>query len=594
MRRVLIACTVAVTALASPLPAGASSASLPPKGEAIQLVLEQPKIASWLERYPRSQTTTSAYLTGNPKHWTVSVVAPAAGQIAAGEVDAHGRVSGLLAGPQVAWPLARGGGIAGTLDRAPVWLLFCGFFLLGLANLRRPLSVQNLDLLAALSLSLYLGFFNKGHVFASVIAASSSLVYLAARCTWIGVRNRPTRTSSSLPVWVIVAALVFLLGVRVGLNVEGSNTLDIGYAGVIGAERLTHAEALYGNFPRKTAEPCAPLKANGEAAAYVQANGRCESPNVLGDTYGPVNYHAYLPGLWLLGWSGKWDSLPAVHFTSLLFDLLVMLGLGLIGYRFGGDRLAATLPFAWAAYPFTQYASNTNANDTIMAALLVWGFWAAASPASRGVFAALASWTKLAALVLVPLWTTFPARRPRRSLVFAGAFVVTTALSFWILLAGGDPLHSARLFYERTFEIQADRSSPFSLWDWGDYHAAGLPDLKWLQRVLQACLVVGALAVAIVPRTKSHLQLAAFSAALLMGFELTLTHWTATYVVWFFPFLLLATYAGTALQGCISEIEDTESERANPESSGRPAIGTFEKPMYDATSSGVPHEGELG
>ena len=118
---------------------------------------------------------------------------------------------------------------------------------------------------------------------------------------------------------------------------------------------------------------------------------------------------------------------------------------------------------------------------------------------------------------------------------------MTTALSFWVLFLQGNPLHELQVFYERTFEIQAHRSSPFSLWDWGDYHAEGLPDLKWLQRVLQVALVGAALTLAVLPRRKSPLQLAAFTAVLLMGFELLLTHWTATYVVWFFPFVLLAT-----------------------------------------------------
>ena len=117
-----------------------------------------------------------------------------------------------------------------------------------------------------------------------------------------------------------------------------------------------------------------------------------------------------------------------------------------------------------------------------------------------------------------------------------------------MLFLQGNPLHELRVFYERTFEIQAHRSSPFSLWDWGDYHAAGLPDLKWLQRVLQVVLVGAALPLAVVPRRKSTLQLAAFTAAPLLGFELLLTHWTATYVVWFFPFVLLATFSGDALK----------------------------------------------
>ncbi len=116
----------------------------------------------------------------------------------------------------------------------------------------------------------------------------------------------------------------------------------------------------------------------------IQANGRCESANDHGDTYGPVSYLGYVPAYLAFGWSGKWDSLPAAHATSIAFDLLTVLGLVLVGLRFGGSRLAAALAFAWAAYPFTAYTLNANTNDTFMSAFLVWGFWLATSPVRAG------------------------------------------------------------------------------------------------------------------------------------------------------------------------------------------------------------------
>src|SRR5206468_2252516 len=114
--------------------------------------------------------------------------------------------------------------------------------------------------------------------------------------------------------------------------------------------------------------------------------------------------------------------------------LLCLLGLALVGRRFGGARLAATLAFAWASYPFTQYALSTNTNDAIQAAFLIFGFWLVSSPAARGTFTALAAWTKLAPVVLVPLWATYPdvRGRPRPKVVFGATFVVTTIVAFWI------------------------------------------------------------------------------------------------------------------------------------------------------------------
>ena len=218
--------------------------------------------------------------------------------------------------------------------------------------------------------------------------------------------------------------------------------------------------------------------------------------------------------------------------------------LALVGRRFGGNRLGVTLAFAWAAYPFTQYVSNSNANDAIMPAFLIWGFWLCTSPWARGTFAALAGWTKFAALLVAPLWATYPEfRRSRRTaLLFAGGFALATLASFWILLLEPSPLHAVRVFWDRTIPPQVNRNSPLSIWDWRQYHA-GLPDLLWLQRVLVALLVVAAAVVAFLPRLKSPLQLAALTGALLIGFELVLTHWFYLYLPWFFGFVAYAVLA---------------------------------------------------
>ena len=89
---------------------------------------------------------------------------------------------------------------------------------------------------------------------------------------------------------------------------------------------------------------------------------------------------------------------------------------------------------------------------------------------------------------------------------------------------------------------QIRRDSPFSIWDWRQYHA-GLPDLHILQRVLEGLLIAGAVAAYFLPRRKSPLQLAALTAALLLGFELVLTHWFYLYLPWFFPFAAFAVLA---------------------------------------------------
>lgn len=52
--------------------------------------------------------------------------------------------------------------------------------------------------------------------------------------------------------------------------------------------------------------------------------------------------------------------------------------------------------------------------------------------------------------------------------------------------------------------------------------------------------MIGALVLGWWPRHRSALQLAAFTAALLIGFEIVLTHWSWLYLPWFYPFVAIA------------------------------------------------------
>jgi hypothetical protein len=557
MRRVLAAVAVAL-ALAGPALAAPGSDKKPlgppnPRLTAAQvksIFLQNDKVADWLGHYPRRLWQTDASYDKGRHLWTVRVWAGAAGEVATGKIDdTSGAVVEAWTGPQVAWKMARGidGAFGGRkINSAPVWLGFCLLFLLGLADLRRPFSLRNLDLLVLLSFTVSLWFFNRGDIFTSVPLAYPPLLYLLGRMAWSAWRGRlGTGAVPVWPVWLLAAATVFAAGFRVGLNVRTSNVIDVGYSGVIGANRIANGQSPYGHFPVEVGKPCGPADADGEIRERVQTNGRCESADPQGDTYGPVAYEAYLPGYLALGWSGKWDDLPAAHFASISFDLLCALGLALVGLRFGGTRLAVTLAFAWVAYPFTQYVSNSNTNDALPPLFLIWGFWLVTSPAARGAATALAGWTKFAPLLVAPLWASYPERRLRSTLVFAGAFAVATLVAFSILLLEPNPAHAARVFWDRTLGWQLDRQSPFSIWDWRQYHA-GLPDLHILRRVLEVMLAVAVVVVYFVPRRKSPLQLAALTAALLLGCQLVLTHWFYLYLPWFFPFAAFAVLAPAA------------------------------------------------
>ena len=194
-----------------------------------------------------------------------------------------------------------------------------------------------------------------------------------------------------------------------------------------------------------------------------------------------------------------------------------------------------------------------------MPAALVWGFWLASSPWARGGATAIAGWAKFGALLVAPLWATYPGpRAPVRDAdegrgsrgtgrfpqlaKFAAAFALATVALFSILLLEPNLFDALRTFGRRTLEYQIERESPFSLWDWGQYHARGIPNLSAVQTLLQVGVLVIAGVAAAVPRRKGPLELAALTAAVLLAFELVLTHWFYLYLPWLLPFVLLAFF----------------------------------------------------
>ena len=514
--------------------------------QALQAFERYPKVASWLTRYPHSGRSHEATYDSKSNEWTVKIWWGNAGEIAQGTVvDATGAVTEAWTGPQVAWGMARGspGAFGGTAINNPwVWGAFCLVFLVGLGDWRRPFSLRNLDLLFLLSPTASLWYFNHGDVFTAVPLFYPLLIWVVLRGTWIGVRNRGTPGAPRWPVWALLGATIFLVGFRVGLNVERSNVIDVGYSGVIGAERIVHGTAPWGNFPvEHTKKSCGPADSSGEIRDWIQSNGRCESANPEGDTYGPVAYESYIPGYAILGWTGKWDDLPAAHFTSIAFDLLTLLGLFLVGLRFGGQRLGAVLAFAWAAYPFTQYVSNSNTNDAIMPCFLVWGFWLVSRPAARGVLSALSGWTKFASLLVVPLWLTYPGRRP--SWRFALGFAAATLAVFSILLLESDPFHEAHVFWTGRSASRSGARRRGRSGTGASTTRAGSPTCTSCSTSCRACSSSerslwpssrGASRRCSSPRSRR---------VLLAGFELVVTYWLYTYIPWFYPFAAIALLA---------------------------------------------------
>ncbi|HEX4838706.1 MAG TPA: glycosyltransferase 87 family protein [Solirubrobacteraceae bacterium] len=556
-----VAATASSTAASSPTTTAADpeapipvvASDTPPIGRTLSSnrVLEiagaLPKMRAVRARYRGSYG--GAYLKG-PARWQVSYFSKRGKEV--GQViiaDRNGRVLEQWTGFQIAWSMARGypGAFGKHVNALYIWIPLCVLFFLPFFDWHKPLRLLHLDLLVLLSFSVSLAFFNHGRIYASTPLAYPPLVYLLVRMLLLARvgRHSPDRADPK-PIRLLVPApwlavgVVFLIGFRVGLNVTDSNVIDVGYAGVIGAQRIVHDKVLYGGYP---------------------------TDNEHGDTYGPVNYEAYVPFQRVFGWSGRWDDLPAAHAAAIVFDLLAVALLFLLGRRVRGPALGIALAYAWVSYPFTLFTLESNSNDSLVAALVLVALLAcsprwrvASSSPVRGVFAALAGLTKFAPLALAPLLCTHGlagiarARRVLAVALFAGAFLLTAAIVSVPALTH-DSLHT---IFQRTFAYQADRESPFSIW--GLY--GGKPSLEYVQAAVQGAALALAVSVAILPRRADLVGLAATAAAVLVAVQLGIDHWFYLYIPWFFGLAMLALLGQLSWSGSGSQARAVPSESA--------------------------------
>lgn len=501
------------------------------KQEAMAIADTSEDVHEWLDDHPVVRTT--AEFEEDDDQWKVSYVSRNDERIEKVEaqvfvVDDEGRIDETRVGPQVNWMMARGSDRAfgRAINKPVIWWSLAVIFLIPLLTPRRLLSWRTLDLLALLSFSASWIFFNRGEIFTSVPLVYPPLVYLALRLGWIGVgrvrrerdatpeerpppRARVPSAVSLFPTWLVGTLLIVVLALRYGLNAFDANVIDVGYAGVIGADRVSNGVTPYGNMP----SDC----------------GNC-------DTYGPLNYIAYVPFEWAMPFEGRWNDLPAAHGAATLFDILTLAGMLFLGWRLAGMRLGLLLGLAWAAYPFSGYVLESNANDSLVAATLIWGLAVARSPVGRGLGIGLAISAKLSPAVLLPLWSRHPYPRaarglPARLALYGAGVAGAGVLTGWVLLLDG--LTGVRAFYSRTVGYQLGRESPFSIW--GQH-----TELRPLQIGVMVAVGLAAIVVLRWPRRLDLLGMAALSAALLIGFQLTMTHWFYLYLVWFAPLALVA------------------------------------------------------
>lgn len=440
------------------------------------------------------------------------------------EVDVDVATRKVLArwtGDDVDYPMARGypGWFGGKVNALWVWIPLCIAFAAPFFDPRRPFRLLHLDLLAILSLSVSFAFFNHGNTALSVPLVYPPLVYLLVRALIVlrrgsGVERLVPRAGPRL----LATGIVVLLLLRAALNVVdtgdrtyvgfggvGSHVVDVGYAGVVGADRIEHGQQL-----------------------YTRGGGHL-------DTYGPLNYLAYVPFEAIWPYHGVWDELPAAHAAALAFDLATVLLLLLVGRRIrpgrDGTMLGLALAYAWTACPWTAYVLESNTDDAIVAAAVAAALAAWTWPLARGAMIGAGTAVKLAPASLLP--AALAGGRRAALLALAGFVLVVLAATLPFIPDGG-----LRELYDTTLGYQLGTPSPFSVWGrW-----AGFDTLQSVAKVAAVGVTLWAAWIAV--RRPRNLAIAAAALATgLLAAELVAIHWIYFYFVWFLPSLLVALFA---------------------------------------------------
>jgi hypothetical protein len=289
-------------------PEGHQLNGLKARAIAVRESRERENLREALREYPKAKP--EVYLKGQTR-WQIGWFTPGTGEkrreIAQVIIDdATGKVTEAWTGPYVAWTMARGyPGAFGHKVNAPwVWIPLTVLFLLPFLNPRKLRRWLHLDLIVLAAFGISVAYFNDARLDVSVPIVGPLLAYLMIRALVVAFHRRDDERPREplallVPVSWMAVAMIFLIGFRIGLNIQDSNVIDVGYSGVIGADRLAAGKPLYGSFPKD---------------------------NSSGDTYGPFAYEAYIPFEQAFPWSGRWDDLWSAHAAAIAFDLLTRIG----------------------------------------------------------------------------------------------------------------------------------------------------------------------------------------------------------------------------------------------------------------------------
>ena len=440
-------------------------------------------------------------------------------------VSASGHLGATYTGPLILG--AYGRGHYGQLFDSP-WVLipFTVMFLLPLVLLRGRRWLDRLDIGMVLTFGVSYALFDTAHLEPAVWLFYPPLVYLLVRMVIRGFRARSLapRIECRLPTIVLAVGLLLLVAGRIAVSLAPPVVVDVGTASALGAYKILHGQSL-----------------------YFHSLGHP-------DTYGPLNYLAYVPFEAI--WPGSWHYVPAARAAAITFDLLTIVGLICLGMRLrpgrDGRRLGLLLAWLFAACPFTVLGMEKSTNDGLVALIVVLILLVLSSPIKRGVLVGIGAASKFFPAILLPLVAVGRGDADQRTVgKVLAAFVITVGASFAVFMPSGGVTE----VWQHTIGYQLNRSDIFSIW-------ALHPALAPIKLALEGFAVILAVAVAFRPRgRRSVAQVGALAAAVTLAAQLPAMHWFYMYIPWFMPLVLVAVF-GTETP-TVGEMTDC-SERVEP------------------------------
>lgn len=421
------------------------------------------------------------------------------------------------------------------------------FVLMGAVTPWRRL--RNLDVLAALSFLPAVLLFQHRYLSASMLAAAPPMAYLLLRCGSVAFGPEretavtrplltaltpgldPTRRIRWLRWLLVVVAVVFVM-----VGVGSPSAVDVLYAAMEGATRLIHGVLPYGHLP----------------------------PGVIhGDTYPILTYVLYMPLALVAPVNTTWDSVTGGLALAVLGALVAATAvfLTVAGRSRRGSRRPAEVEeaglraaLAWLAFPPLLITVSTGTTDPALAAMLAIAILVWRRPAISTGMLAVAGWFKFAPFVLLPV-ALAPLRGRRLAYALAAIALVSAPLLGLLVALGGVDGPAAMV---HAISYQFTRGSMQSVW--------GALGIAGAQPLGQACVLGLISGSAVWLRQHPHQasdrrRIAALSAAILIGLQLSADYWAFLYLAWVMPLLGCSVLAGPAAAEAVGESARVASGR---------------------------------